>query len=152
VRRLEFTTLINAPASQVWDFFSSPGNLSLLTPASMNFVIKTPDTGRAYPGMFIGYRVSPLPGMRVSWLTEITHLSEGKYFIDEQRQGPYSLWHHEHHFREVEGGIEMQDLLYYRVPFGFIGRLLDSLLIRKRVLDIFTYRDQKIREFFPAGK
>ena len=100
--------------------------------------------------MFISYKVSPLPGMRVSWITEITHISEGKYFVDEQRKGPYGIWHHEHHFRQVPGGIEMRDILSYRLPMGFLGKIIDTILVKKRVKAIFSFREQKIRELFPG--
>ncbi len=151
MRRLEFLDIIPAPASEVWNFFSFPGNLGKITPVSMNFVIQTPLSGKMYPGMFIGYKVSPLPGMRISWVTEITHVSEGNYFVDEQRKGPYSIWHHEHHFCEVPGGIEMRDILSYRLPMGFLGKMIDTILVKKRVQAIFRFREQRIKELFPGN-
>jgi ligand-binding SRPBCC domain-containing protein len=100
--------------------------------------------------MFITYKVSPLPGFRLNWVTEITQVKEKVFFIDEQRQGPYSIWHHEHHFKEVEGGVEMHDILYYKVPLGFLGRIADLVFVKNRVKQIFTYREKQILTLFPV--
>jgi len=148
MRRLEFNTILSATIKDVWDFFSSPQNLGKITPPSMDFRIITPVPAIIHPGLFIGYKVSPFPGMRVKWLTEITHIEEYKFFIDEQRIGPYRIWHHEHHFREIPGGVEMRDILIYVLPLGFIGRIIDRLFVRKRINKIFKYREMKIRELF----
>ena len=152
MRRLEFTTYVPATVSEVWDFFSSPANLGLITPEHMNFEFRSPISGGVYPGMFIAYRLSPMRGMRVSWVTEITHLEVGKYFIDEQRKGPYRIWHHEHHFRQVGSGTEMHDILYYSIPWGFIGKMTDKFLVYDKVLEIFKYREMKIGKIFRKGK
>jgi ligand-binding SRPBCC domain-containing protein len=135
----------------VWDFFSSPSNLSEITPPGMGFIITSPVLAVMYPGMFITYKVSPLSGIRMNWGTEITQISKHNYFIDEQRSGPYSIWHHEHHFREVKGGVEMHDILYYKVPLGIIGKIIDVLLIKKKVKKIFEFREKKISELFPIS-
>jgi ligand-binding SRPBCC domain-containing protein len=152
MHRLEFVTLIPGTMSTIWDFFSSPSNLSRITPPEMNFIVETPLPELMYEGMIIGYKVNPFPGVRVSWLTEITHIKEGKFFIDEQRSGPYQIWHHEHHFREVEGGIEMKDILIYKVPFGFMGTILDKMLIFGRVKAIFNYREKIVKQLFPGQR
>jgi len=151
MRQLTFSTFIKATPEEVWQFFSSPVNLSKITPPEMNFRILTPLPDSMYPGMMIGYHVSPFPGFRMYWLTEITQISEGRYFIDEQRSGPYRIWHHEHHFLASPGGVEMTDILTYSVPFGILGRLLDELLIGRRVDSIFRFRAQRIRELFPGS-
>jgi len=133
----------------VWSFFANPANLPLITPPDMGFTILSPDSGdRIYPGQIIEYRLRPLPWMRTHWLTEITQVSPGQYFIDEQRHGPYSLWHHQHHFRKIEEGVEMTDWVHYAIPYGFIGGLANSLFVRKRVEEIFRYRRQRVEELF----
>jgi ligand-binding SRPBCC domain-containing protein len=148
MHRLEFKSVFSAPITDVWEFFSSPENLGKITPSSMDFRIVTPVPAKIHPGLLIGYKVSPFPGMRVRWLTEITYTEEYRYFIDEQRMGPNRIWHHEHHFREIRGGVEMRDVLTYVLPLGFIGRIFDNLLVRKRIKMIFDYREKKIRELF----
>lgn len=150
MNRLEFVQFVPARLNEVWDFFSSPANLSKITPAEMGFIITSPTQFEMYPGMFITYKVSPVAGIKLNWVTEITQLRILKYFVDEQRQGPYSIWHHEHHFKEVEGGVEMRDILYYKVPFGFAGRLADKIFVRNRVKQIFAFRNQRINELFPS--
>jgi len=103
---------------------------------------------KMYPGLIISYIVKPILGIPLTWVTEITEVSEGKYFIDEQRVGPYRIWHHEHHFREIDGGVEMTDLLYYRLPLGFLGKIINSLYVRKKVNGIFNYRATVLNKLF----
>ncbi len=150
MRRFEFTQFVPASLDVVWDFFSSPSNLSKITPPEMGFLITSPGQPEMYPGMFITYKVSPALGIKLNWVTEITQVNAKKFFIDEQRRGPYSIWHHEHHFKEVKGGVEMHDILSYHVPFGFIGRLADMAFVKNKVKQIFTYREKKILELFPT--
>jgi len=150
MRRFEFTQFVPATLDVVWDFFSSPANLSKITPPEMGFIITSPLLPEMYPGMFIMYKVSPVAGIKLNWVTEITHVRHKRFFVDEQRRGPYSIWHHEHHFREVEGGVEMCDILHYHVPFGFLGALADLLFVRNKVKSIFSYREKRILELFPS--
>lgn len=126
---------------KAWEFFSSPNNLKEITPDHLGFKI-TNGTGQGamYPGMLITYIVRPVLGIPMRWCTEITHVSHNKYFIDEQRFGPYACWHHEHHFEEVDGGVLMKDTIFYGVPFGIIGRIANRLFVRKEIANIFTYR------------
>lgn len=149
MRRIEYIQFVPASLDKVWDFFSSPSNLAKITPPEMGFIITSPVQKEMYPGMFITYKVSPALGIKLNWVTEITQISNMKFFIDEQRQGPYSIWHHEHHFKEVNGGVEMLDILYYKVPFGFIGTLADLFFVRNKVKGIFKYREKKIEALFP---
>jgi len=135
---------------EAWDFFSSPTNLSKITPPEMNFVVTSdnnPDT-KMYPGMIITYIVSPVLGIKLNWMTEIIHVKEKEYFVDEQRFGPYALWHHQHHFKETKGGVLMTDLLNYAIPYGFIGRIANSLLVEKKVKEIFEFRRKAIEQLF----
>lgn len=149
MRRFEFTQFVPASLDLVWDFFSSPSNLSKITPPEMGFIITSPKQAEMYPGMFITYKVSPALGIKLNWITEITQINEKVFFIDEQRKGPYSIWHHEHHFREVDGGVEMHDILYYSIPFGFLGSIADMVFVRNKVRRIFEYREKRILEMFP---
>jgi ligand-binding SRPBCC domain-containing protein len=148
-RRKEWTTVIARPLAEVWDFFSRPENLDKLTPGSVSFEILSPVAGvEMYPGMIIQYRISPFLGIKMDWVTEITQIRDQEFFIDDQRVGPYALWHHQHHFRTVEGGTEMQDVLHYQVPFGPIGSLADWLFVGRQVEEIFRFREEAIRQFF----
>ena len=145
-RKVQF---IPATPDRAWEFFSSPANLPLITPPEMDFQIISPYQGdRIYAGQLIEYKLRPLPGIRVYWMTEITHVMDRVYFVDEQRFGPYSLWHHQHHFKEVEGGVEMMDIVHYKVSFGFLGDLADHLFVKRQLEKIFTYRRLKVNEIF----
>jgi ligand-binding SRPBCC domain-containing protein len=147
-----FTTkqLINSDIQSVWDFISSPGNLAKITPEFMGFDIigNKSDLGKMYPGQIIEYYVSPFAGIKMHWVTEITHVKDKEYFVDEQRSGPYSMWHHQHFLREVEGGVEMTDIVHYKAPLGFLGKIANALFIRKQLKKIFDYRYRKIEEIF----
>lgn len=134
---------------QAWNFFSQPENLKLITPDYLRFNIRSKsDIGEMYPGMIITYTLSPVLNLSIKWATEITHIKDYKYFVDNQIKGPYKFWHHEHHFNETPDGIKMNDILYYDLPFGYFGKLVHKFFIRKKVENIFTYREQKIKELF----
>ena len=136
--------------AEAWDFFSSPLNLAKITPKEMRFVVTSDynaDT-KMYPGMIITYKISPLLGIKMNWMTEITHVKEGEYFVDEQRFGPYALWHHQHHFKAVKGGVLMTDILNYAIPYGIIGQLSDTIFVGKKIKEIFNYREKAINEMF----
>lgn len=118
----------------------------------MNFeILNNSADGDMYPGMVISYKVSPLPGFRVNWVTEITHVEQLHYFVDEQRFGPYSFWHHKHFLREVEGGVMMTDIVDYKIPFGWIGDLGNALLIKHKLKEIFAFRKQALEKLFPSA-
>lgn len=134
---------------EAWDFFSNPANLQAITPGSMGFkIISTHHGDKMYPGQLIEYKVSPFLNISLYWMTEITHVEELKYFIDVQRKGPYSLWHHQHHFKIIEGGMEMTDIVHYKNPMGFIGEIGNILLVKNQLKKIFEYRVQKVEELF----
>jgi ligand-binding SRPBCC domain-containing protein len=103
---------------------------------------------KIYPGMIITYKVSPLLGIKLNWVTEITQVKDQEYFIDEQRHGPYALWHHEHHFTVIKGGVKMKDVLYYAMPFGVIGRLTNKFLVEGEIKKVFNYREAAINKLF----
>ncbi len=104
-----------------------------------------------YPGMIISYKVRPLARIKMTWVTEITHIEEGRFFVDEQRVGPYALWHHEHHLEEIDGGVMMRDIVSYRPPLGVLGALANRVLIRKQLKNIFDFRFRAIENIFPGG-
>lgn len=143
--------VLNASIDEVWDFMSSPHNLAAITPAYMNFKVLS-ENEKIYAGQIIEYYVSPLLGVKMHWVTEITHVEKGVFFVDEQRYGPYSFWHHKHFIKAVPGGVEMTDVVHYKVPMGILGRLLNSMFIKKQLKDIFDYRYQKLEEKFNAVK
>ena len=131
-----------------WDFFSSPANLAVITPDELDFVVKSDLPEKMYPGMFIKYTVRPLFNVPVTWVTEITHVKEGEYFVDEQRVGPYRIWHHQHFFKDVPGGIEMTDIVDYQLPFGPLGNLVHGPVVKPKLNHIFNYRYQKLVDLF----
>jgi ligand-binding SRPBCC domain-containing protein len=134
---------------EAWEFFSRPDNLKDITPVYMGFVIKSKHHGeRMYPGQIIEYTVKPLLAIPMYWMTEITHVEEAKYFVDEQRYGPYSLWHHQHHFREVPNGVEMTDIVHYKIPCWFLGDIANALIVKKQLRKIFDFRYQTIEKKF----
>ncbi|MDP2236272.1 MAG: SRPBCC family protein [Bacteroidales bacterium] len=145
---LKSKVILKASIEEVWDFFSSPANLKKITPPAMGFNIITGGDGKMYPGQIISYKVKPFAGIPLTWVTEITHVEPLKFFVDEQRFGPYSMWHHEHHFREVEQGVEMTDIVTYVLPFGFLGRIAHKLFVKNKVQQIFEYRSKVMNQFF----
>jgi ligand-binding SRPBCC domain-containing protein len=143
--------IIQATREQAWEFFSSPRNLALITPKHMGFEILTPNLPNAVrPGMMIAYRVRPLLGIPMTWLTEITNVVEGERFIDEQRVGPYAVWHHEHEFHDLGNGtLEIEDTITYVLPFGVLGNLVHPFLVKPQLDGIFEFREQAVAARFP---
>jgi ligand-binding SRPBCC domain-containing protein len=148
VYRLETTQRVPDSLENAWQFFSDPRKLKEITPARMGFTITSPMPEQMYEGMIISYVVRPLLGIPVQWVTEITHVVEGRMFVDEQRFGPYRFWHHEHHFSEIPGGVEMRDIVYYVVPYGWMGRLANFLFVRTALDRVFAYRKEAIARRF----
>ena len=135
--------------NDAWSFFSDPGNLKELTPDNLGFNIISKHHGKMmYAGQIIEYKVSPVLNIPIYWMTEITHVVDKKYFIDEQRFGPYELWHHQHHFKAVDGGVEMTDIVHYKLPFWFLGDIANSLFVKAQLKEIFDYRYQKAEKLF----
>ena len=134
---------------RVWDFFSDPRNLAKITPPELDFTILSALRERVYPGMMIEYRVRPLLGLAVRWVTEITHVEPGKFFVDEQRIGPYRIWHHEHHFKSIEGGrIEVKDQVTYVLPFSPLGDVIHPFIVKPQLAKIFAFREKAVNEIF----
>ena len=140
---------IPASLEKVWSFFSDANNLLNVTPPHLNLKVTNKVFGEhVYAGQVMTYKVRPVLNFPLSWMTEITHVEPLKYFVDEQRKGPYKLWHHQHHFREIEGGVEMIDIVHYRLPFGPLGVIANSFIVKSELQKIFSYRYQKIIELF----
>ncbi len=142
---------IAAPLDAVWKFFSTPENLNELTPPSLRFRRLGPPATTMYAGQLIDYRIAPLPGLWLRWRTEIRHVREGAYFVDEQRVGPYRFWYHEHRFGVVPGGVQMTDRVTYEIGWGPLGWLAERLWVRRQVEGIFNYRARRVAELFPAS-
>lgn len=135
---------------EAWEFLSNPKNLQVITPSHMGFHILSGAEKKMYEGQIIQYIVKPFPFMTTRWVTEITHVQEGTYFVDEQRFGPYALWHHKHFLRPTDHGVEMEDVIDYKLPFGILGTWGHSLLVKKQLMKIFKYREQKLCSVFGA--
>jgi len=141
--------LLFTSIDEIWDFISSPKNLKEITPDYMGFdIISENLPEKMYPGMIISYLVSPLLGIKTNWVTEITHVKEGEFFVDEQRVGPYNLWHHQHHIEEKDGQVLMTDIITYEPPFGLIGKIANGLVITKKLEEIFAYRKMILEKKF----
>ena len=133
---------------QAWEFLSDPKNLKTITPNYMGFNILSGSDRPMFAGQIIQYIVTPVLGIKTKWVTEITHVVDKHYFVDEQRFGPYALWHHKHFIKEIDGGIEMEDLIDYKLPFGILGQLVQPFLIKPKLEEIFDYRTKKLEELF----
>lgn len=146
--QLKRTQFVRTDIKTCWDFFSRPENLKKITPSYMGFDIKMELPERMYEGLMIEYTVRPLLGIPMSWITEIKTVKENQFFVDEQRKGPYKIWHHEHHFKEVEGGVEMTDIVSYEIPLGFLGRIAHPLVVKGKLEEIFKYRFEQVELLF----
>ncbi|TXC76189.1 SRPBCC family protein [Luteibaculum oceani] len=147
---LQTKLVIPISIDEAWEFFSSPKNLAKITPEHMGFKITSKITESMFPGQIISYRIGLLPGIKSNWVTEITHVSKPNFFVDEQRFGPYAMWHHEHHFEEHENGVLMTDRVSYKLPLGALGRLFHPLLIKPQLKKIFEYRTQVLIKKFKS--
>ncbi len=143
------TQLFHNSVEELWDFISSPKNLKRITPKYMGFDITTEDLpDKMYEGMIVCYKVSPLLGIKTTWVTEITHVKNQKYFVDEQQIGPYKLWHHQHFLEKTENGTLMTDIVSYQPPLGILGSVANQLIIKNKLKEIFDYRTKALNEIF----
>lgn len=133
---------------EAWLFFSDPKNLNTITPDSMQFKTLSGDDRKMFPGQIIHYKIAPFPMVSMEWVTEITHVENQKFFVDEQRFGPYSFWHHKHFFTPIDGGVYMEDIVHYKVPFGFVGRLFHPIIVRPKLEEIFAFRKKILVQIF----
>ena len=133
---------------EAWDFISDPKNLAVITPDTMGFKTLSGDERKMFSGQIIHYTITPVLGIKVQWVTEITHVVDKSFFVDEQRYGPYKFWHHKHFLKEISDGVEMEDIVHYKLPMGFLGRLAHPLLVKPKLEEIFNYREKKLKELF----
>jgi ligand-binding SRPBCC domain-containing protein len=149
MQELHFTQQLPISLDRAWEFFSNPANLKEITPSYMDFVVTSArQQEHMYAGQIITYTVRPVLGIPLNWCTEITHVVDKQYFVDEQRFGPYAFWHHQHRFTETGGGTLMEDILHYKVPLGFLGNWVNALFVRSKVESIFQYRRKVLTERF----
>ena len=144
---LDSIQFINKPIEDVFEFFSNPDNLSVITPPKLGFKILTPTPIKMSIGRLIDYKIY-LMGIPIHWRTLITNFDPPHTFIDQQIKGPYTIWHHTHTFQKVDGGVEIKDRVVYSIPFSILGRILNFLWIRKDLENIFNYRKKVIDELF----
>ncbi|GAA3787374.1 MULTISPECIES: SRPBCC family protein [Corallibacter] len=150
--KLHKTQKIPISIDEAWSFLSDPKNLKVITPDYMRFDILSGDDKSMYPGQIIEYIVTPVLGIKTKWVTEITHVKDNAYFVDEQRFGPYNLWHHKHFIKPIENGIEMEDIIHYKLPFGVLGQLVHPVIVKPKLEEIFNYRQNKLIELFGEYK
>jgi ligand-binding SRPBCC domain-containing protein len=149
VYRLQDEIIVKATLDEVWDFFTDPRNLKKITPQEMQFKdVFEQDEEKVYPGMLLVYKVSPLLGIPLTWITEITHVEPKKRFVDDQIQGPFSMWHHIHEFEEHVEGTLVRDILYYKMPYGLLGTLAHGFTVKKQTSGIFEYRKMALDKIF----
>jgi len=148
IYRFVRTQKIPINIKEAWNFLSDPNNLKTITPSYMGFHIIENENTEMYSGQIIKYTVSPILGIKINWVTEITHVKNLEYFVDEQRFGPYSFWHHKHFIKEIKGGVEMVDILDYALPFGILGRIFHPVIVRPKLNEIFNYRREKLIKIF----
>ncbi|RAV98623.1 SRPBCC family protein [Pseudochryseolinea flava] len=149
IYHLKRTQFLPISIQEAWTFFSSPANLGAITPPRMKFHIVSISGGeKMYAGQLIRYKIKLFPWWTLHWVTEITHVNEPHHFVDDQRFGPYALWHHQHSFSEDNGGTLMTDELHYAIPFGVIGQLANWLFVGREVSRIFDYRFETLKTYF----
>lgn len=152
IYRLERTQQLNCSLDTAWSFFSSPNNLEKITPKEMKFrVLSEIDGSEIHEGMIIDYKVCPMLNISVKWRTKITHVDFRRSFTDFQQKGPYKLWHHFHEFVENEHGVLMKDTVDYQLPLGFLGTIMHSLVVKKKLKHIFDFRYQILEDYFPKN-
>lgn len=146
---LRHTQIIPAPLVDSWNFFSNPRNLEKITPPELGLTVRHELPPEIYPGQMIEYRVRPLFGVPMTWLTEITHVEPSRYFVDEQRIGPYRLWHHEHHFRALDDGrTEMRDIIHYALKGSPFTEIAHGFLVEPALRRIFEHRERVVADVF----
>lgn len=146
IHKLHQSQRLPISREDAWKYFSDPKKLNDITPDSMNFDITNDVADDMYPGMIITYKLTPLAGIKMQWVTEITHVEEGRFFVDEQRFGPYRFWHHQHHFKEIPGGVQMDDIVHYVMPLGVLGSAAHLTAVRRKLKQIFRYRYKKLEK------
>ena len=152
IYRFKRRQLLPITIEKAWNFLSDPKNLKLITPEYMGFNIINEEDTEMYAGQIIQYVVTPVLGIPTKWVTEITQVKDKRYFVDEQRFGPYSLWHYKHFIKEVKGGVEMIDIIDYKIPLGLLGRMMNPILVKPKLEEIFRFRKEKLEKLFGVLK
>lgn len=145
---LQRTQILSIDIKQAWDFFSNPKNLRTITPPWLGFKITSEVPEKIYPGLLITYQVTPVLGIPMDWVTEISQVQEPHFFIDEQRLGPYQFWHHQHVFKETANGLEVRDIVNYSLPLGILGQFAHSLFVSEQLKEIFDFRYKVLEQKF----
>lgn len=147
-QHLEYWQDLPISIDEAWYFFSRPENLARITPKNLGFEVTSTLPEQMYAGLIVTYRIKPLLGISLPWTTEITQLREPEFFVDEQRSGPYRLWHHQHLFESIDQGTRMRDDVHYQLIFGMLGHWLAGKVVRNRLEQIFSYRQRALAEIF----
>ena len=148
IHRLKQEQLLPISLEEAWNFFTIPSNLNKITPDELVFEVTSELPEKVYEGLIITYRIKPMLNIPLEWCTEITHVRENEFFVDEQRKGPYSMWHHEHHFKAVKDGVLMTDIVHYDIGKSIFGALAGKLFVHKKVKEIFDYRYRLLETYF----
>ncbi len=148
IYQLHTTQKLPISVDEAWNFLSDPENLKRITPDYMGFKIISGDDRDMYPGQIIEYIVTPVLGIPTKWVTEITHVVDRQFFVDEQRFGPYALWHHKHFIKPIQGGVIMEDIVHYKLPFGILGQLVHPIIVKPKLNEIFKHRERTLIELF----
>ncbi|TNJ42461.1 SRPBCC family protein [Tamlana fucoidanivorans] len=152
IYRLHKTQKLPISVDDAWTFLSNPANLKIITPDYMGFNILSGADRPMFAGQIIQYIVTPVLGIKTTWVTEITHCINREYFVDEQRFGPYALWHHKHFIKKIDGGVEMEDIIDYKMPMGMLGQCVHPFLVKPKLENIFNYRMAKLEALFGTYK
>ena len=148
IYQLHTTQKLPISVDEAWNFLSDPKNLKRITPDYMGFKIISGDDRDMYPGQIIEYIVTPVLGIPTKWVTEITHVVDRQFIVDEQRFGPYALWHHKHFIKPIQGGVIMEDIVHYKLPFGILGQLVHPIIVKPKLNEIFKHRERTLIELF----
>lgn len=148
MKKIKQTQFLPISLKEAWDFFATPKNLNEVTPDKLTFEITSELPEKMYEGLIITYRIRPMLNIPLNWCTEITHIRENEFFVDEQRKGPYNIWHHEHHFKPVEGGVLMTDIVHYDIGKSILGWIAGKLFVDRQVEEIFKYRYKTLETYF----
>lgn len=151
VYNLRRSQTVRMPLEDCWSFFSNPANLARITPPQLRFRVRSELPPEIYPGLMIRYTVTPVLHVPLTWVTEITHVQKPEFFVDEQRVGPYRIWHHEHTFHALGSDTtEVHDLVTYVPPLGPLGAIINALVIRRQLDAIFDFRTEMLARISDA--
>jgi ligand-binding SRPBCC domain-containing protein len=150
--RIERSQHLPITIGTAWDFFSDPHNLQQITPVWLDFKITSHIPDKMHAAMIIPYRLKAIFRLPTTWITEITHVSEPVFFVDEMRYGPFRFWHHQHWFTEKTDGVEMRDAVHYAMKFGLLGQILHNMVIGAKLTEIFDFRQSALNRIFASNR